>query len=385
MQSTKYSSVGRARKPAWADEGVERGDDVEKDNLYWSGSSPSVPNMGAEPNSRTARSVTPPMAQVADRKARSVTPPRAPASGRQDMVSACSFEDNAFDVNQAGRQLNSTTPRGREAARRPEHASVSRTHEDIDQEYSELLAEKERSQAALESLSSRIQSLRQEVDAQRRNKPTSCASCRAVTMQVDAAAQSLLGSAGYVARALLRDPNADRRELLDIVLRYMEPVKHLDPDLEDLYSRAQANVQSAPKEKRAKPVPDEVLPENKNELAMGEFLDFLATLQGIRSLQELYDQMDLSHSDVVTKSEFNASMSSLGFKGDPKVVWRLIDTDGDGMLTKREFMSLEPLVAQRVDNNATSPPKQGGQSTQARQARDASTTPKRVAPRTGQW
>merc|ERR1712232_342714 len=73
-------------------------------------------------------------------------------------------------------------------------------------------------------------------------KPASCASCRAVTLQVDAAAQSLLGSAGHVARTLLRDSNADRRELLETVLSYMEPVKHLDPDLENLYDRAQASL-----------------------------------------------------------------------------------------------------------------------------------------------
>eukprot|EP00929_Paragymnodinium_shiwhaense_P014850 TRINITY_DN122816_c0_g1_i1.p1 TRINITY_DN122816_c0_g1~~TRINITY_DN122816_c0_g1_i1.p1 ORF type:complete len:218 (+),score=50.01 TRINITY_DN122816_c0_g1_i1:161-814(+) len=114
--------------------------------------------------------------------------------------------------------------------------------EALEREYAELQAEKERGQEALDGLAERIKQLRQEVEVQRRRKPASCASCRAVTLQVDAAAQSLLGSAGHVARTLLRDADADRKELLSTVLRYMEPVKHLDPDLEDLYERAQASL-----------------------------------------------------------------------------------------------------------------------------------------------
>merc|ERR1719229_1878508 len=103
--------------------------------------------------------------------------------------------------------------------------------------------ERERGKQVLDGLAEKIQALRGEVERQRRTKPErGCASCHAVTLQVDAAAQSLLGSAGHVARALLRDMGADRAELLETVLRYLEPVKHLDPDLEDLYDRAQASL-----------------------------------------------------------------------------------------------------------------------------------------------
>eukprot|EP00927_Polykrikos_kofoidii_P068332 TRINITY_DN63701_c0_g1_i1.p1 TRINITY_DN63701_c0_g1~~TRINITY_DN63701_c0_g1_i1.p1 ORF type:complete len:197 (-),score=27.86 TRINITY_DN63701_c0_g1_i1:319-909(-) len=110
----------------------------------------------------------------------------------------------------------------------------------MEREYTKLQIAKEQGQETLSSLDARIQTLRQQVDAQRQQKPSHCASCRAVTMQVDAAAQSLLGSAGHVARTLLRNPLADRQELLRTVLRYVEPVKHLDPELDDLYERAHA-------------------------------------------------------------------------------------------------------------------------------------------------
>merc|ERR1719221_2492639 len=115
----------------------------------------------------------------------------------------------------------------------------------LERELEDLRTESERGQEVLDNLDEKIKSLRAEVERQRRNKPASCASCRTVTLQVDAAAQSLLGSAGHVARTLLRDPNADRTELLETVLRYVEPVKHLDPDLEELYSRATASLERA--------------------------------------------------------------------------------------------------------------------------------------------
>merc|ERR1712232_545736 len=82
------------------------------------------------------------------------------------------------------------------------------------------------------------------VEVQRRKKPASCASCPAVRLQVDAASQSLLGSAGHVAKALLRNENADRRDLLETVLQYLEPVKHLDPDVQLLYDQAEASLRS---------------------------------------------------------------------------------------------------------------------------------------------
>lgn len=125
----------------------------------------------------------------------------------------------------------------------PDRGFVNR--DAMEREYSDLQAERERGAQSLDELGQRIHSLRQEVEDQRRRKPSSCSSCRAVTLQVDAAAQSLLGSAGHVARTLLRDSNADRRELLETVLSYMEPVKHLDPDLEDLYHRARASLDTA--------------------------------------------------------------------------------------------------------------------------------------------
>merc|ERR1712204_10903 len=84
-----------------------------------------------------------------------------------------------------------------------------------------------------------LRSLQAEVDRQRKAKvERGCASCRPVSLQVDAATQSLLGSAGLVAGTLLREPNADRGDLLQAVLQYVEPVKHLDPELESLYQRA---------------------------------------------------------------------------------------------------------------------------------------------------
>mmetsp|Transcript_27075 Transcript_27075/g.76475 ORF Transcript_27075/g.76475 Transcript_27075/m.76475 type:complete len:201 (-) Transcript_27075:40-642(-) len=113
---------------------------------------------------------------------------------------------------------------------------------ELERELEELQAESAHHQQVLGNLGEKIRSLQAQVERQRQRKPQrSCASCRAVTLQVDAAAQSLLGAAGHVARALLRDRDADRVELLDTVLQYVEPVKHLDPELEDLYSRAEAS------------------------------------------------------------------------------------------------------------------------------------------------
>ncbi|CAK0888554.1 unnamed protein product [Prorocentrum cordatum] len=137
----------------------------------------------------------------------------------------------------------------------------------LERELQELEDESERGRQVLDSLDEKIRTLREEAGVRRRRlrrrrrrprrrsggtadveqqrllKPErGCSACRAVTLQVDAAAQSLLGSAGHVARTLLRDPDADRAELLDTVLRYLEPVKHLDPDLEELYGRAQARL-----------------------------------------------------------------------------------------------------------------------------------------------
>mmetsp|Transcript_45475 Transcript_45475/g.106291 ORF Transcript_45475/g.106291 Transcript_45475/m.106291 type:complete len:161 (+) Transcript_45475:48-530(+) len=117
----------------------------------------------------------------------------------------------------------------------------------LQKELEELQRESEHGKQVLDNLAVKIQSLRAEVERQRKLKPErGCSSCQAVTLQVDAAAQSLLGSAGHVARTLLRDPSADRSELLSTVLQYVEPVKHLDPDLDDLYNRAQASLNRPP-------------------------------------------------------------------------------------------------------------------------------------------
>eukprot|EP00913_Durusdinium_trenchii_P030873 g28915.t1 len=105
----------------------------------------------------------------------------------------------------------------------------------------------EHGKQVLDNLAVKIQNLRAEVERQRKLKPErGCSSCHAVTLQVDAAAQSLLGAAGHVARTFLRDPSASRSDLLSTVLQYVEPVKHLDPDLEQLYNRAQGNLNQAP-------------------------------------------------------------------------------------------------------------------------------------------
>eukprot|EP00435_Cladocopium_sp_Y103_P049357 s95_g14.t2 len=113
----------------------------------------------------------------------------------------------------------------------------------LQKELEELQRESEHGKQVLDNLAVKIQSLRAEVERQRKLKPErGCSSCHAVTLQVDAAAQSLLGAAGHVARTLLRDPSANRSELLSTVLQYVEPVKHLDPDLDNLYSRAQASL-----------------------------------------------------------------------------------------------------------------------------------------------
>ncbi|CAE7816703.1 unnamed protein product [Symbiodinium sp. CCMP2592] len=117
----------------------------------------------------------------------------------------------------------------------------------LQKELEELQRESEHGKQVLDNLAVKIQSLRAEVERQRKLKPErGCSSCHAVTLQVDAAAQSLLGAAGHVARTLLRDPSADRSELLGTVLQYVEPVKHLDPDLDDLYNRAQASLNRPP-------------------------------------------------------------------------------------------------------------------------------------------
>jgi len=113
----------------------------------------------------------------------------------------------------------------------------------LERELEELKAESSRGKQVLDSLDDKIRSLREQVERQRMLKPRHCSSCQTVSLQVDAAAQSLLGSAGHVARTLLRDPNANRMELLATVLRYVEPVKHLDPDLEELYAQATARLQ----------------------------------------------------------------------------------------------------------------------------------------------
>eukprot|EP00928_Gymnodinium_smaydae_P080357 TRINITY_DN64070_c0_g1_i1.p1 TRINITY_DN64070_c0_g1~~TRINITY_DN64070_c0_g1_i1.p1 ORF type:complete len:211 (+),score=46.01 TRINITY_DN64070_c0_g1_i1:58-633(+) len=116
----------------------------------------------------------------------------------------------------------------------------------VEREYRELLRERQRGEEALHGLERRVEMLRAEVEEQRRRKPTRCNSCKAVTLQTDAAAQSLLGAAGHVARTLLRDAASDRAALLDTVLRYIEPVKHLDPELEELYDRADAGLRGIP-------------------------------------------------------------------------------------------------------------------------------------------
>jgi len=113
----------------------------------------------------------------------------------------------------------------------------------LERELEELKAESARGKQVLDNLDDKIRSLREQVERQRMLKPRHCNSCETVSLQVDAAAQSLLGSAGHVARTLLRDPNANRLELLATVLRYVEPVKHLDPDLEELYAQATARLQ----------------------------------------------------------------------------------------------------------------------------------------------
>lgn len=113
---------------------------------------------------------------------------------------------------------------------------------DLERELQDLQEQSRHEKKVLDSLADQITTLKAEVEEQRRRKPAYCNSCSAVTLQVDAAAQSLLGAAGHVARTLLRDVNADRAELLDTVMRYLEPVKHLDPELEELYARAQVTV-----------------------------------------------------------------------------------------------------------------------------------------------
>eukprot|EP00746_Dinoflagellata_sp_MGD_P108342 gnl/MRDRNA2_/MRDRNA2_46268_c0_seq1.p1 gnl/MRDRNA2_/MRDRNA2_46268_c0~~gnl/MRDRNA2_/MRDRNA2_46268_c0_seq1.p1 ORF type:complete len:192 (-),score=46.37 gnl/MRDRNA2_/MRDRNA2_46268_c0_seq1:67-642(-) len=86
-----------------------------------------------------------------------------------------------------------------------------------------------------------IEALRGRIERQRAQKPSGgCRACSAVPVQVAAATQSLLGAAAQLARALLENPDADRGPLLAMMLRYVEPVKHLDPALEDLYARAKA-------------------------------------------------------------------------------------------------------------------------------------------------
>jgi len=115
----------------------------------------------------------------------------------------------------------------------------------LERELEELTAESARGKQVLDSLDDKIRSLREQVERQRMLKPSHCSSCQTVSLQVDAAAQSLLGSAGHVARTLLRDPNADRLELLRTVLRYVEPVKHLDPELDELYAQATGRLQGS--------------------------------------------------------------------------------------------------------------------------------------------
>eukprot|EP00929_Paragymnodinium_shiwhaense_P062807 TRINITY_DN31371_c0_g1_i1.p1 TRINITY_DN31371_c0_g1~~TRINITY_DN31371_c0_g1_i1.p1 ORF type:complete len:249 (-),score=74.79 TRINITY_DN31371_c0_g1_i1:31-777(-) len=113
----------------------------------------------------------------------------------------------------------------------------------LERELVQLRRETAKGKQVLTDLDERIAELRSEADEIRRRKPAKCGSCRAATLQVEAAAQSLIGAAGQVARTLLKDSAADRTELLATVLRYVEPVKHLDGDLEELYERALESVE----------------------------------------------------------------------------------------------------------------------------------------------
>merc|ERR1719468_598796 len=70
----------------------------------------------------------------------------------------------------------------------------------LERELEELTAESVRGKQVLDNLDEKIRSLREQVERQRMLKPRHCSSCQTVSLQVDAAAQSLLGSAGHVAR-----------------------------------------------------------------------------------------------------------------------------------------------------------------------------------------
>lgn len=150
----------------------------------------------------------------------------------------CTNCGNAFSLQARGSAQPMWEPPSPGKAGRAEYEADRARRMALERELEDLQSESERGKQALDGLGEKIRGLRAEVEEQRRQKPAQCSSCRTVTLQVDAAAQSLLGAAGHVVRTLLRDANADRGELLDTVLRYVEPVKHLDPDLESLYARA---------------------------------------------------------------------------------------------------------------------------------------------------
>jgi len=57
------------------------------------------------------------------------------------------------------------------------------------------------------------------------------------------------------------------------------------------------------------------------------------------SLDAAYKKFDDNNSGSISFIEFTTGVASLGFDGDPKFIWRCLDSDSSGALSKKEFMA----------------------------------------------
>lgn len=107
----------------------------------------------------------------------------------------------------------------------------------------ELIAEQQRE----------IEEIKRSIAVQKGRKAMRCPSCEVVPLQVQAALQSLVGVSASLFTKLSQAGNEGeegitREELLQTVLDYVEPCKHLDESLDDLYSQVYAMLQQMQQE-----------------------------------------------------------------------------------------------------------------------------------------
>eukprot|EP00927_Polykrikos_kofoidii_P035788 TRINITY_DN30315_c0_g2_i1.p1 TRINITY_DN30315_c0_g2~~TRINITY_DN30315_c0_g2_i1.p1 ORF type:complete len:661 (-),score=92.19 TRINITY_DN30315_c0_g2_i1:65-2005(-) len=121
------------------------------------------------------------------------------------------------------------------------------------------------------------------------------------------------------------------------------------------------------------------------ELIYG-FLDFLLSKFG--SLEDSFVQIDINKNGMLALSEFTQRLQTLGYKKDPKDIWRRLDKAKKGSVTHADFMDLKPYVMQGILNNYIQAPPNfnlhQAQSTSSRQQASVASTPPQGTPRSKQ-